>query len=367
MKKILHIQVLPKLSGVQKISLEIFKSLPMDRFEKWILFSDNLNVADKDICREAFEESGAKVLFYPNLKRNIGLSDIVAIKEIYRLCKKEKFDVVHTHSTKPGIVGRIAATLARVPLIVHTVHGLSFHKFITFPRWQFYWACEMFASMFCHKIVMVNKYYGKYFKWFKKKTSTIYNGIDFSEFPTYKRVQSDICKVLFVGRLDSPKDPITLLKSAQIVLSQRDNVSFTLVGDGDKYQECKEFIEANNLGKNIQLVGWQNNVAQYYQTHDIFVATSIYESFGLMFVEAGYYKLPVVATNVEGVPEVVANNHTGLLSDPKDVQSIANNILELIDNSSKRVEMGENAHKRVVQLFYAKNMTEQYKKIYNNE
>ena len=188
MKKILHIQVLPKLSGAQKVSLEILKKLPDCEYEKWILFSESKEKCNWEECAEEFRNIGVRVLFSKNLRRPIGWWDLPALVEIYKLCRNEKFDIVHTHSTKPGIVGRIGAKLAGVPLVIHTVHGLAFHKFIRFPKWQFYWVCEMFASFFCDKIVLVNRFYARYFKWFRKKTTTIYNGLDFPTLYSYLSV-----------------------------------------------------------------------------------------------------------------------------------------------------------------------------------
>lgn len=364
MRKILHIQVLPKLSGAQKISLEIFKALSNDKFEKWILFSDSTEAGDQQACIDAFEAAGAKIILSSKLKREIGLSDFAAIREIYTLCKKEKFDIVHTHSTKPGVVGRIAATLARVPMVIHTVHGLAFHKFIKFPKWQFYWACEMSASLFCNKIVMVNKFYGKYFGWFKKKTSTIYNGIDFSQMTNAEKQENQDPRVLFVGRLDEQKDPLTLLRAAKIVVAKHPRTIFTLVGDGELYGKCKEYVCENNLENNVKLEGWQNQVSKYYASHDIFAAPSIYESFGLMFVEAGYYNLPTVASNVEGIPEVVKDEVTGLLCNAKDFEMLAININKLIENHNLRQTLGNASHERVTEQFSSKTMTSQYIKQY---
>lgn len=366
MKKILHIQVLPKLSGAQKISLEIFKTLPNDQFEKWILFSDSTEAGDQQACIDAFEATGAKVILSSKLKRAIGISDFAATKEIYTLCKKEKFNIVHTHSTKPGIVGRIAATMARVPMVIHTVHGLAFHKFIKFPKWQFYWACEMVASLFCDKIIMVNKFYGKYFVWFKRKTSTIYNGIDFSQLINIEKQENKYPRVLFVGRLDEQKDPLTLLRAAKIVVAKHPETILTLVGDGELYGKCTDFIYENNLGDNIKLEGWQNQVSKYYASHDIFAAPSIYESFGLMFVEAGFYNLPIVASNVEGIPEVVADNQTGFLCNAKDVATLASNIIKLIEDKQLRDRMGQTAKNRVKKLFSNKQMTKKYIDIYKS-
>lgn len=363
-KKILHIQVLPKLSGVQRISLEIIRLLPNNEYDKYILFSNSTDKGDMSECIKQFELAGVKVLLSDNLKREICLSDFSAFVEIYKLCRKEKFDIVHTHSTKSGIVGRIAAYIACVPLVIHTVHGLSFHKFIKSPKWQFYWLCEMFSSLFCDKITLVNNYYGRYFNWFKRKTSTIYNGLDYSGFKIDNDMIIDENSILYVGRLDLQKDPITLLKAAKLVCDINPLAKFTLVGDGEKYEECNNFIEQNNLTRNVFLEGWQSDISKYYQSHSIFAMSSIYESFGLIFLEAGYYKLPVVATNVEGIPEVVKNNITGLLSDPKDYKALANNILKLLNDSNLRVDMGKKGYERVTTMFTIERMVSQYISLY---
>mgnify|MGYP001777075423 CR=1 FL=1 len=366
--KILHIQVLPKLSGVQKVSLEIFKKLSNDKYDKYILFSDSLDCGDRTECIKEFEDTGAKVLFSKHLKREIGISDFPALIEIFKLCKREKFDIVHTNSTKPGIIGRIAAYLAGVPLVVHTIHGLSFHKFVKFPLWQFYWACEMFASIFCHKIVIVNKYYTKYFKWFKNKTCTVYNGVDYSTFPAMNtddntKINGKV-NILFVGRLDKPKNPLQLLETARRLRSTQPNVHFCLVGDGEYMEQCRNFISSNHLEDYVSLEGWRTNVYDYYQRSDIFAVPSIYEAFGIMFLEAGYYKLPVCSTTAEGIPEVVINNTTGLLCEPNDVDAFTNNLALLIDDTKLRKQMGNSGHIHVIKNFDSSRMVDKYLKIY---
>jgi putative galactosyltransferase wbgM len=368
--KILHIQVLPKLSGVQKVSLEIFKKLNNEKYDKYILFRDSIGYGDRAECIKEFEATGAKVLFSKLLKREIGISDFPALFELYKLCKREKFDIVHTNSTKPGIIGRIAAFVAGVPLVVHTVHGLSFHKFVKFPIWQFYWACEMIASCFCHKIIIVNKYYLKYFKWFKNKTCTIYNGVDYSKFPT-SNINGYVEKhgrvnVLFVGRLDKPKNPLLLLEAARRLRITHPNVHFRLVGDGEYMEQCRRFISDNQLHDYVSLEGWRTNVYNYYQQSDIFAVPSIYEAFGIMFLEAGYYKLPVCSTTAEGIPEVVINNLTGVLCEPNDVDAFTKNLTLLIDNAELRKQMGENGHTRVTECFNSSIMVSEYLKIYKN-
>lgn len=367
--KILHIQVLPKLSGVQRVSLEIFRSLPAD-FEKYVLFSDSTDCGDRRQCVEEFEKTGAKVLFSPNLKREISpKDDLRALKEIYRLCKRERFDIVHTNSTKPGIVGRIAARLAGVPKVIHTVHGLAFHKYVGFPKWQFYWACEMVGSAFSHRIAIVNRFYTKYFRLFHRKVLTVYNGMDFTAFapvaPNRRMGAGEGVRILFVGRLDPPKNPLMLLKVAEKVCARYPDTKFTLVGDGEFMDDCRSFVAEHGLSRNVELAGWQGDTARFYAGHDIFAMTSIYEAFGLIFLEAGYYELPVVATDVEGIPEVVEQGVTGLLSAPNDVERFAANLIRLIENPEERVAMGRAGRTRVTTRFNSERMCREYLDLYN--
>lgn len=367
--KILHIQVLPKLSGVQRVSLEIFKQLDNLKYDKYILFGASSDCGDTEYCINEFKKAGVKVLFSNNLKREIGFFDILLFKEIYHLCRAEKFDIVHTNSTKPGIVGRIAAYMAKTPFVIHTVHGLAFHKFVKFPKWQFYWLCEMIASCFCHHIVVVNKYYTKYFRWCKDKVSTIYNGIDYSRLavPSHRYDEKRPLQVLFVGRLDRPKNPLMLLEVARLIHNILPSVQFRLVGDGEYMCQCRQFVSENNLEDCIQLLGWQTDVGRFYMGSDVFAAPSIYEAFGLMFLEAGYYKLPVCSTAVEGIPEVVENNVTGILCAPNDIETFTHNLLHLLQDKQLRHQMGENGYNRVTKLFNSKKMVGAYVALYENK
>lgn len=367
-KTILHIQCLPKLSGVQNVSYEIMKKLPDSDFNKYILFSEDGTDEQKALITKTFNNINVKVLFSKNLVRELSFKkDIKALIEIKKLCKQLKIDIVHTNSSKPGVVGRIGATLAKVPLVVHTVHGTAWNSFMKFPKWQIYWSMEMFASIFCDKIILVNKYFSKYFKLFKNKIITIYNAEDFEKYSEKKNNnERDTINILYVGRLDQQKDPITLLKAAKIVIDKCQKVKFFLVGDGEYYRECKNFIEKNNLSNNIFLEGWKDNPEKYYSLADIFVCSSIYEAFGLIFLEAGYYELPVCATNVEGIPEVVINNETGLLCPPKDFEKLAENILLLCQDKDLRLKLGSAGKKRVTEYFDINTMVNAYINIYNN-
>ena len=369
MKKILHIQVYPKLSGVQRISLEIMKALPNEEFQKFILFANEPNNGNKLALESEFKKANVTILYSNNLVRELNLKkDFNAFKEIYKLCKQEHFDIVHTHSSKPGVVGRIASFIAKTPLVIHTVHGISFTKFTPPLKYLFYYFCEIFSTFFCHKLVLVNRYYKRFYRIFAKKTVTIYNALDFHNWNSVLlHNDTKLINLLYVGRLDTQKDPITLLKGFNEAIKTIKNIHLTIVGDGELYSDCQSFINNNGIEKFVTLEGWQTNTEKYYRKSDIFVSSSIYEAFGLMFLEASYCKLPIIATDVEGIPEVVLDGKTGLLYKPRDYHSLASNIIKLSTDKDLRDNLGKNAASWVQENFQIKNMTNEYIKIYNME
>lgn len=171
-------------------------------------------------------------------------------------------------------------------------------------------------------------------------------------------------KFLFVGRLDTQKNPIMLLRVAHKIIEQYPDTTFTIVGDGEEYKKCVQYVENNNLENNIRLEGWKNDVSPFYKDCDIFVMTSIYEAFGLIFLEAGYNRLPTIATNVEGIPEVVLHGKTGLLSDSNDIDAMTQNAIFLIEHPDTRLMMGNNAYEYVTHNFSSETMVKRYRDLY---
>jgi len=174
--KILHIQLLPLLSGVQNMMISLLTALNPEKYEIFIISKPDGPLVEK-IKNLKFHYIPIK-----SLRRNISFWDLIAFIEIYRICKIYRFDIVHTHSSKTGFIGRISARLAGIPRIVHTVHGFPFHQFQ--PNWiqYFYQIMEHVAAKFCDKIVFVNNF-ERELAIEKKiaptwKVTTIYNGIN---------------------------------------------------------------------------------------------------------------------------------------------------------------------------------------------
>ncbi|HEI9845846.1 glycosyltransferase family 4 protein [Morganella morganii] len=367
---IAHIQVIPKLSGAQLFSLEILKNTNIN--ERYIICSSS-ETTDKNQKNEfirQFENIGVKIIWVKYLKRNIGIHDILAFWELYSICKKYKFDIVHTNSTKPGFIARISARIAGIKKIIHTVHGISFHRNCTLIVRLFFYMIEIISLQFGHYNITVNKYYLKYYRicpW--KKSYSIYNGVDFKKLNTIESKPKDLntFKILFVGRLDKQKDPLSLIHAVSLCYKKYKNISLDIIGDGYLFKECIELIKELNLTDIINIRGWCNTPSIYYQSSDIFISPSIFEAFGFTLTEAAYYKLPIIATNVEGIPEVVKDKKMGFLVNPRDINEIAEKIIYFIENPKILKEMGEYGHYYVTNNFPIAKMVRKYNMLYRKD
>ncbi|HEX8022980.1 glycosyltransferase family 4 protein [Mucilaginibacter sp.] len=164
-----------------------------------------------------------------------------------------------------------------------------------------------------------------------------------------------VIKILYTGRLEYRKGTDVLLAAIPLVLQQNPGILFELIGNdhGNDYQNT---FKANNSDNVLQKVIFSGKVdhktlSQAYQTCDIFVAPSRYESFGLIFIEAMSYGKPVIGCNVGGVSEIITDKYNGLFAEPGDAQSLADKIIQLVNNGDLREQMGLNARKTVEDKF----------------
>ena len=362
--KIVHVQVIPKMSGVQQISLDIFDGLKDEKVQKFVICGENDNQNEIDQFIERFNACGVEVIIIPSMRRNIGFHDYTCFKELYKVFKKHKFDVVHTNSTKPGITARIAARFAGIRNIVHTVHGIAFHQEEGFGKRCFYYLIENFAALFGHQNITVNKFYTSYYPLVKSKV--IYNGVDFSKFSPVPKPKREKVHFAFFARLDEQKNPLEFIKAVKIV---RDNANFghlarfTLAGNGELYDECKALITQLQLDDIIEMPGWIKDKDLFLNDVDVLCQPSKWEAFGLVFVEAAYFSIPSVARAVEGVPEVVLDGHSGKLY-TGDEKQLAQAMLTFLETPSLISECGANAKSYACKMFDKERMVKEYSDIY---
>lgn len=349
--KVAHIVTNFALGGAQDYLITTIKNLDPNKFELFI-FGQMQGERTEDLLKL----KAVKCADVPALSREISpLKDLIAIFQVFRLLNKYKINLVHTHSSKAGVVGRIAAKLAGVEVIVHTIHGFPFHDFMNKTKRRAFILLERLMARLTDSLLLVSekeKFIALNLNIKPKRIiDTIYNSVDF--FPFTQNVDREIIRqnlginsseilIGFSGRFSQQKALHILIDAFCIVNKEFPQTRLLLVGDGVLKSELVEQSRKLEINDKIIMTGFQYNVAPFYLIMDIFIMTSLWEGLSRCLVEAMYAKLPVIATDVGGTADAVINNQTGWLIRPNDVYAAVNALREAILNPEICKKMGEN-------------------------
>jgi len=372
-QKILHIITLSNWGGAQRICFDLVTNLDKEKFQVEVAVRPGGILVDK------LKEKGIPVHQVDSLKREISpLNDLKALFSLYRLIRKGKYDIVHCHSTKAGILGRIAAKLAGVKKIYFTAHGWGFYN-----QEEYGWAqkliifLEKISAKCSTKIICVSEQGKK--DGVKRKIAkenkflVTKNGICWKEKITKeeakKKMNAKTNEIVtgMVGRLAYQKDPLMFLEVGKEIIKKFPKTKFILIGDGPLMKECKDFVKENELEKTVFLLGEKppGETRELLTGLDIFVLTSKFEGLPLTVVEAMFAGLPIIATNVGGISEVVKNEVGGFLINPPSREKLIEKISYLIKNPLERRKMGQKNRKFAKENLTLEKMVEEYENLYS--
>jgi glycosyltransferase involved in cell wall biosynthesis len=262
--------------------------------------------------------------------------------------------IVHTHSSKAGILGRWAARFAGADVIIHTIHGFGFHDHQPSLVRKCMILLEKVTAMITDKLIAVSKANIKkgvdmgIFP--PKKAVLIRSGIELEGFTGVrvkkaqkkKELVADLKAPLatMIGCLKPQKAPLDYVEVAHLVLQKKD-AQFILVGDGVLREKVEKRMDKLGLGEQFKLLGWRRDIAEILAATDILVLTSLWEGLPRVLPQAMVMGIPIVATRVDGTPEAVANGVNGFLVEPHDVKGMAEKIVYLFDHPEKARAMGK--------------------------
>lgn len=373
------LQIITKLvvGGAQEHLMNLCDLLNHERYRVTVL-SGAQTGPEGELIKE-IERRRIDLSILPELVREINpLKDLLALIQLTRYIKKERFDIVHTNSSKAGILGRLAARLAGVPIVVHTVHGWGHHDQMGKLRRGFYVFLEKCAGKLTDKIITVSDLdtkkglnhrigdSGKYI--------TIRSGIDLNVFnPTIIDVEHEKRKwgipltnnvVGSIMRFSEQKNPLDFVRMAAEIVEKSPRVSFLLVGDGNLRPQIENSILRHNLSEKIILTGVRHDVPQLLAVMDVFVLPSLWEGLPRVIPQAMAMGLPIVATEVGGTPEAIEENQNGFLVTPKDFHAIARKVIQLLEDHNMARKMGERGRKMVYPEFCIKQMVKRTENLY---
>jgi len=289
-----------------------------------------------------------------------GKSDIRVIPRLVGIMRSGKFDIVHTHMFASNFLGRVAAILAGVPVIVSTVQLIAERE-----KW---WEILLDRALQVKTDVMITSSEAVRRSFIKRgiredKIVTIYNGIDFSRFDSIDRTRArdkirrefdlddSIYLVGTVARLQRVKGIECLIEAAKHVMEGIPDARFLIVGDGPQKAELEYRIKQLGLSSRFIFAGTRGDVPAILSALDLFVLPSLSEALGIAVIEALLMQVPVVATNVGGVPEIVKSGETGLLVSPKDPIRLGEAIAYMHSNRDEASTMAQAGERRVREMF----------------
>ncbi len=370
--KILHLITLLEVGGAQDNTLLTVEKHDRSRFDVHLASNPDGQWIDR-ACHAA-----DKFHALPNLVRPLNPArDSKALLDIIRLLSQERFDIVHTHSSKAGILGRWAAQISKVPVVVHTIHGFPFHDFMPAWRRQLYINLERSARSCTDFIITLSELdrqeAAKLNILGRENSGTVYTSIDFSKLdrlsnPQQTRQQLGIPEgwqaIVMVGRLDPQKAPYLLIEAFSKVVKQHPETLLMLVGDGELRPTLQAQAQELGIADKVKFLGTREDVPEILKAANIFSFSSLWEAMGRAMIEATLVGKPVVVPSIGGIPEIVHQNETGLLFPVGDVERLAAHLSYLLQHPEEGYRMGQNAKKLTRKLFNADDMVRQIEQIY---
>jgi glycosyltransferase involved in cell wall biosynthesis len=289
------------------------------------------------------------------------LDDFIVLRDLVRLIRRERFAVVHTHSSKAGFLGRLAAWLCRTPVIVHTIHGFSWHDYMSARRRRAYLALERFVGRMTDEFFAVSPQVAREAVDLRMaapgSVSVIPSAIELDRIPdggdsrarSELEIPPEVPLVGTVGRLDFQKAPLDFVRMAAAVRASRPDAHFVWVGEGPLLEDAQ--AEARRHGIEILFTGYRPDAPRLAACFDVYVVCSLYEGLGRGLSEALASGRPVVATAVNGVVDIVEPGSTGLLAPPADPETLGRKVTWLLDHPDAARRMGEAGRLRARALF----------------
>jgi glycosyltransferase involved in cell wall biosynthesis len=359
--RVFHVITKLELGGAQKVTLMTLERLPRDLYDLTLVTGPEGLLVDWANRIPALNR-----IWLPSMIRDVSpLHDAHTLIELWRLFRRERPQVVHTHSSKAGILGRWAAKLAGVPVIFHTAHGFGFNDFQRPIVRRLYVWLERLTTKITTKLVVVsyaNAEKGEKSQVFRRGDWILCrDAISVDQFiqpgPRRNRlaewnIPQDKIVIGMVACLKPQKSPVDFVDVAARVLRERQDVHFLMAGDGELRSDVEQRIRTLGIGGHITLLGWmrESEMPELYRNLDIVVLTSLWEGLPCVFSEAMAVELPIVATNVDGAREAIVDGENGFLHEPHDIEGMARSVLKLTADPDLRRVMGQRGRSRVMEF-----------------
>jgi glycosyltransferase involved in cell wall biosynthesis len=363
-----------ELGGAQKVCLSLFEGLQRQNIDTYLI-SGNEGILKEKVA------DNPQVILLDSFRRSVSLKQVLLeiktfmqlIRELRKIKNKHPNTIVHTHSTKAGIVGRWAAFFAGIKTRIHTIHGYAFHNHQRRLVWWAIYLIELFTCFITTHFVCVSsadvKSGIRLFPRFSKKHSIIRAAVDWQQFYTPARTialeKEEEDRPFVFGTISCfkpQKNLFDLLEAFRIVYEQIPHARLEIIGDGEQRIALEEWINHHGLDMAIVLHGWQDKVAPIMKHWDAFMLSSLWEGLPCSVVEARLMGLPVIAYNTGGIHDVIMHGTNGFLVPQKDITGLSDKMLLVAQN--KEVRNYLRTHHENLEDFKTESMVQSHHNLY---
>jgi len=377
--KVTHIITMLELGGAQRNTLYTVEHLNPERFQCQLISGPG-GILDEEAQR--LTSRGIDVRFVPSLIRPVRpWSDWWAIFEIKREIKRFKPDIVHTHSSKAGILGRLAAKLPGVPVIIHTYHGFGFNPTQNLLIRTFYVWLEKIAGWLSKKLIFVSQTnldealdrgIAQ-----KDKSIIIRSGIKrpvrsdencIMQLKSKIGIPQDAALVSTIGPFKPQKNLKDFIRVAKLVCDKHESCRFVIVGDGEQRNELERMIADLSIKSRVVMTGWlkQVDLETILSASEVFVLTSLWEGLPRSLVEAMSLGLAAVCYQTHGILDLIKDGENGFLFKPGEIEPMARQIYRILEHEGMRRTVGKAAASSIGEEFDIDHMVRQQETLYQD-
>ena len=374
--KVIHIITMLEMGGAQGNTLFTVANLDRSKFDVGLITGPG-GILDE----EAKKIPDISLTFAPPLVREVHpVKDALALAALTKILKREKPDIVHTHSSKAGILGRLAAKAAGVPRVIHSIHGFGFNRYQRLFERSAYVLLERWMAHFTDVLIAVAEENIKAGLRLRigdaKRYKLIRSGVDIPKIKRAAeatdpyalkeelRLPKEAKIVLSVGPFKVQKDPVAFVECAARVAKQVPNVRFLWSGDGELRPLVEQRMRELQVEHVIRLLGWRKDIPALVKLCDVFILTSLWEGLPRAGVEALIVGKPVVAFAVDGVPEIVRDGSNGFVLSPGKHEEFAEKLIRLLNDSEVHARFSGEAAGTIDSSFDIHCMVRQQEQLY---
>lgn len=347
--------------GGSVVVLSIVRQMIARGDEVWVVALD-------DETAHHFRSAGAIPVRVPGWFHPVTPVDVVPLAYLWALCRREKFDLVSTHTSKGGMLGRIAARLAGVPAITHHVHGFGFHQFTHPLVKQVYVVFEKIGARCADLMITVGEQHREFAMELGiekgERIRTILNGIEIQKFLGHDRAAlrrelgfgEDEIILGSIGRLATQKGFSYMIEAMPAIVAKNPKARLVIAGIGDLEAELKTLVAAKAMEKHVTFLGFRRDAPQLLAAFDVFVHPSLWEGLSISLMEAMVAGCPIVCSRIPGNIEMIEDGRTGLFTEPAQPESIIAGVNRMLADSEAARRMASTAQREGIDRFSVERM-----------